>query len=73
VAGLPSTYVSVGTADGFRDEAIDYARRLAVAGVPVELHVYPGMPHGFQAFTMLDVVQNAGRDRTDWLRRTTSA
>ncbi len=72
VAGLPATYIGVGTADGFRDEAIGYAQRLAQAGVPVELHVYPGMPHGFQAFTMLDVVQNAGRDRTDWLRRVTA-
>lgn len=73
VSGLPSSYIGVGTADGFRDEAIDYAQRLAQAGVPVELHVYPGMPHGFQAFAMLDVVQNAGRDRTDWLRRVTAA
>ena len=69
LSGLPPTFVSVGTADGFRDEAVDYALRLATAGVPTELHMYPGLPHGFQAFTMLDVVQNAGRDRMDWLRR----
>ena len=54
---------------GFRDEAVDYAVRLATAGVPTELHMYPGLPHGFQAFSMLEVVQNAARDRRDWLRR----
>ncbi len=68
VAGLPSTFVSVGTADGFRDEAVDYAQRLAAGGVPTELHMYPGAPHGFQAFTTWPVAQQAVRDRREWLR-----
>jgi acetyl esterase/lipase len=46
VAGLPPTYVDVGDLDLLRDEAIDFARRLSWAGVPVELHVYPGGIHG---------------------------
>lgn len=32
--------------DPFLDENVDYAARLARAGVPVELHVYPGVIHG---------------------------
>jgi len=47
LAGLPPAFISVGCLDGFVDEDIDYATRLNRAGVPVELHVYPGAPHGF--------------------------
>ena len=32
----------------FRDEDIEYARRLGAAGVSAELHVHPGAPHGFE-------------------------
>jgi acetyl esterase/lipase len=31
-----------------RDENIDFARRLMAAGVSTELHVLPGLPHGFE-------------------------
>ena len=46
LAGLPPTYICVGTLDLFLDEDIAYARRLLDAGVPTELHVYPGAFHG---------------------------
>src|SRR4051794_4637543 len=49
VAGLPATFIDVGSAEIFRDEAIDYGARLAQAGVPVELHVWAGGFHGFYA------------------------
>lgn len=49
LSGLPATYIDVGDLDIFRDEDIDYARRLSEAGVPTELHVYPGCPHAFEA------------------------
>ncbi len=48
--GLPPTYIDVGQLDAFRDEDIDYATRLLQAGVPTELHVYPGALHGTQKF-----------------------
>jgi acetyl esterase/lipase len=48
LAGLPPTFVAVGSADVFRDEDIDYATRLLAAGVPTELHVYSGACHGFE-------------------------
>ena len=45
---LPPTYIDVGDLDIFRDENLAYARRLAAAGVPTELHVHPGCPHAFE-------------------------
>jgi acetyl esterase/lipase len=47
LSGLPDAYIDVGVLDILRDENIDYARRLMAAGVSAELHVVPGLPHGF--------------------------
>lgn len=47
LSGLPPTYIIAGALDLFMDEDIDYARRLIDAGVPTELHVYPGGIHAF--------------------------
>ncbi len=48
--GLPPTYIMTGTLDLFLEEDIEYARRLLRAGVPTELHVYPGGFHAFDVF-----------------------
>jgi acetyl esterase/lipase len=40
----------VGDLDIFRDEDIAYAQQLAKAGVPLEFHLHPGAPHGFERF-----------------------
>lgn len=48
LAGLPATFICVGNLDLFLEENLDYVRRLGRAGVPVELHVYPGAFHGFR-------------------------
>ncbi len=48
LTGLPPAWIGVGALDVFRDENIEYAQRLLGAGVPAELHVYPGAPHGFE-------------------------
>lgn len=45
--GLAPAYIEVGELDIFRDESIDYARKLLAAGVSCELHVHPGAPHSF--------------------------
>ena len=64
---LPPAFVSVGAIDGFRDEDVDYALRLNQAGVPCELHVYPGVPHGYQMAQEAMVVRQAARHIDDWL------
>ena len=46
LAGLPPAYINVGDLDLFVDEDVAYARAMADAGVPVELHIYPGAYHG---------------------------
>lgn len=48
--GLPPAYICVGSEDLFRDEDIDYARRLIAADVPCELAVFPGLYHGGDIF-----------------------
>jgi acetyl esterase/lipase len=74
LSGLPPTFVTVGALDGFSDENIDYAVRLRHAGVPVELHVYPGMPHGFDALLPdLALSRRARRDMGEWLARILSS
>lgn len=47
LARLPPTYIDVGELDLFRDESLDYALRLRRAGVPTEVHLYPGAYHAF--------------------------
>ncbi|QKE84495.1 alpha/beta hydrolase [Arthrobacter sp. NEB 688] len=46
LTGLPPAWIGVGDLDLFHDEDLEYARRLREAGVAVQLHVQPGMPHG---------------------------
>ena len=64
LSGLPPTYLEVGQLDIFRDEDLDYARRLGAAGVDVEFHLHPGVPHEFDTFAWdTDVARRAVADR----------
>ncbi|MBL8776090.1 MAG: alpha/beta hydrolase fold domain-containing protein [Acidimicrobiales bacterium] len=70
VAGLPPTYVVVGTGDGFVDEDVEFARRLIDAGVPVDLRLHAGLPHGFDVLApRAPATRQAMRDLHDWLGR----
>ena len=56
--------------DLFAEEDIDYARRLIAAGVPTELHVYPGGYHAFEGLApMSALAQQFNGDRDAALRR----
>jgi acetyl esterase/lipase len=50
LSGLPPTFIDVGDQDMFMDEDVEFAARLKDAGVPVELHVYPGAYHASEVF-----------------------
>jgi acetyl esterase/lipase len=65
---LPPTYIEVGQLDIFRNEDVAYAQRLQ-AHVRTELHVHPGVPHGFELIAPdADVSRRAIADRIRVLR-----
>jgi acetyl esterase/lipase len=67
--GLAPAYIEVGQLDIFRDEDIRYALTLSLAGVPVELHLHPGVPHEYDAIAFdADVSRRAQSDRDRVLR-----
>ncbi|WP_408587226.1 alpha/beta hydrolase [Novosphingobium sp.] len=62
LAGLPPTWIGTGSLDLFFDENLDYARRLVDAGVPVELHSYPGGIHAFNIVADAGIAKAFSRD-----------
>ncbi len=70
LTNLPPAYIPVGALDLFVDENIEYAQRLIQAGVPTELHVYPGAFHGFDVFApSARVSKQFKAERDDALKR----
>lgn len=70
LTGLPPAIVTVGALDMFLDEDISYAQAMLRAGVPVELHVYPGAFHGSDTMVPhADASQRWRRDEMAALRR----
>ena len=52
VEGLPPTYIEVPALDIFRDENMAYAQRLYAANIDTEFHVWAGVPHSFELFSV---------------------
>jgi triacylglycerol lipase len=69
LAGLPPSFIATGALDLFLDEDIVYAQRLMRAGVPTELHVYPGAFHGFVLVADAAVAKQANADSDAALSR----
>ena len=69
LGGLPPAYVSTMEFDPLRDEGILYALRMLQAGVPVELHSYPGTFHGSSLIAGAKVSQRCARESLDALGR----
>jgi acetyl esterase/lipase len=70
LAGLPPAYITASEFDPLRDEDLGYARRLIIAGVPTELHHFPGTFHGTaQLVPQAAVSQRMIAEGLDALRR----
>ncbi|KAF9874365.1 alpha beta hydrolase fold-3 domain containing protein [Colletotrichum karsti] len=50
VKGLPPTALGIAGLDPLRDEGLLYAKHLTEAGVPTDVHIFKGVPHGFRRF-----------------------
>jgi triacylglycerol lipase len=46
LSGVAPAFLAIGDIDAYLDTNLAYAARLSASGVPVELHVYPGVIHG---------------------------
>jgi acetyl esterase/lipase len=69
LTGLPPAYVCTMEFDPLRDEGILYALRLLQAGIPVELHQYPGTFHGSALIPTAAVSRRCAEELVDVLRR----
>lgn len=70
LSGLPNALIEVGSAELFRDEDVEYARRIWATGGQAELHVWGGGCHGFDMYAPdSELTQAALATRTSWLRR----
>jgi acetyl esterase/lipase len=69
LSGLPSAYLATAEFDPNRDEDIGYGLGLLRAGVPVELHQWPGTFHGSQAILSAEISQRQIAELTAALRR----
>jgi acetyl esterase/lipase len=70
LAGLPQTWIGIGSEDLFLNECRTYAGQLEQAGCPVELVCAPGAPHGvFGLAPKSGVAQRLRSSAIAWLSR----
>lgn len=74
LAGLPRTFIDVGSVETFRDEVLAYAGRLSEAGVLVDLHMWGGAFHASDALGASAAISRAsGAARDEFIRRALDA
>jgi acetyl esterase/lipase len=69
LSGLPPAFISTMEFDPLRDEGIIYGLRLLQAGVPVEMHQYPGTFHGSSLIATAAVSRRQAAEAHDVLCR----
>ncbi|MET8829558.1 alpha/beta hydrolase [Streptomyces sp. NPDC004610] len=73
LSGLPPAFIDTGSAEVFRDEDVDYASRIWVAGGQAELHVWAGGFHGFSMFREATLSRAASDAAHNWMGRVLDA
>jgi acetyl esterase len=68
LSNLPASYVLCAGLDPMRDEGLSYACRLTEAGVAVELHLMPSIPHGFASIPSAAISVRLLSEQVDVLR-----
>jgi acetyl esterase len=68
LSDLPASYILCAGLDPLRDEGLNYAHRLTEAGVAVELHLVPSIPHGFASIPSATISKRMLNEQTDVLR-----
>ncbi|MEU0877236.1 alpha/beta hydrolase [Lentzea sp. NPDC005914] len=68
LSGLPPAFVTTCQYDPLRDEGIEYARRLAHAGVPTDLRLYPATFHGSAFVESAAITRKMAADELEALR-----
>jgi acetyl esterase/lipase len=69
LSGLPPAYISVMHFDPLRDEGIAYALALLAAGIPVELHLFPGTFHGSMLIPQATITRRGSAEAIAVLRQ----
>lgn len=69
LTGLPPAFLSTAGLDPLRDEGLEYGLRLARAGVPVEVHNFPGAHHAFGGPATPHEQRRIALEHLDALRR----
>jgi len=68
LTGLPPVLIVIGADDVLLHDNLAMATRLSVAGVDVDLRIYPASPHGFTGHAT-SMARAAMDDIESWLRR----
>lgn len=74
LSGLPSLLVHVGADECLRDDSTRIAEKARAAGVPVELKIWPVVPHAWQlAVQVLPEARQSLREASDFLLKHAAA
>ena len=69
LGGLPPLFISVASAEVFRDEDVAFASRVWCDGGDAELHVYPGGTHAMEFVNARWLAQGLTAARDLWMER----
>ena len=69
LGGLPPVFLSVASAEVFRDEVVTFASRVWCDGGQAELHVYSGGTHAMEEVNARWLARDLGRARDSWIER----